>query len=330
MPIAADTRVDELDGLRAIAVLLVFLSHAFPETFPGGFIGVDLFFALSGYLITGILLREWDRFGSISLTKFYARRALRIMPALLTLLAAYAALALLVSAHPSEHLKAIASAGLYVMNWTWGLHLGPVGHVSHTWSLAIEEQFYLLWPAVLIAMCTYTDRRRLTGLIGGVIGIVFVWRLALVLGSADVDRIYGGFDTRLDALFVGCLLAAIRPAHPTRLISGEAWLAPATLLAVFTFTTEYDARWYQLGGMSGIAVCSAWLLACILHSHDSLLTRGLRWGPLVALGRISYGFYLWHWPIISVLSEAGYSQWTIFVIALPLTLVMASLSYVAT
>jgi peptidoglycan/LPS O-acetylase OafA/YrhL len=329
VPTALDRRIDELDGLRAIAVLLVFLSHAFPSAFPGGFVGVDLFFALSGYLITGILLREWDRFGSISLAKFYARRALRIMPALLTLLSVYGVLALLLSAHPAEHFKAIASAGFYVMNWTWGLHLGPVGHVSHTWSLAIEEQFYLLWPAVLIAMCIYADRRKLAALIALVIGVVFLWRLALVLGGADVDRVYGGFDTRLDALFVGCLLAALRPARPTHLLSREAWLAPATLLAVFTLTTEYDARWYHLGGMTGIAICSAWLLACILHSNDSLLTRGLRWGPLVALGRISYGFYLWHWPIISVLSDAGYSQWIIFVIALPLTLILASLSYVA-
>jgi peptidoglycan/LPS O-acetylase OafA/YrhL len=320
-------RINELDGLRGLAVLLVFLSHTFPEQFPGGFVGVDLFFALSGYLITGLLLREWDRFGSISLMKFYARRALRIMPALLALLAVYATVALLASSNPADHIKAVASAGLYVMNWTWGLHLGPVGHVSHTWSLAIEEQFYLFWPAVLVAVCTYFDRRKLAVLILVTILVVFVWRLMLVLDGTGVDRIYGGFDTRLDALFVGCLIAAINVAKNNHFVSGAVWFAPATLLAAFTLTTPYDARWFQLGGLTAMAGCSAWLLACVIHSKKTWLVHALRWAPLVGLGEISYGFYLWHWPIISLMSESGYSQPAIFVVALPLTIAAAFISY---
>jgi peptidoglycan/LPS O-acetylase OafA/YrhL len=326
---STQSRIEELDGLRAVAVLLVFLSHVFPEVFPGGFIGVDLFFALSGFLITALLLREWERFGSISLAKFYARRALRIMPALIALLAVYAAIALWKSSYPLDHLKSAASSGLFVMNWVWGLHLGPVGHLSHTWSLGIEEQFYLLWPAILVALCMRLDRHKLAIFIAVVIAAVFVWRLALVLNGADDDRIYGGFDTRLDALFVGCLLATLPLAADNRLLSGNAWMIPAALLALLVFVTSYDARWYQLGGLTLIAGCSAWLLACIVYSKNSALTNALRWAPLVALGKISYGFYLWHWPFISLMLAAQYSQWTIFLIALPLTILAASISYVA-
>jgi peptidoglycan/LPS O-acetylase OafA/YrhL len=284
---------------------------------------------LSGFLITALLLREWERFGSISLAKFYARRALRIMPALIALLGVYAAIALWKSSYPLDHLKAVASSGLFVMNWVWGLHLGPVGHLSHTWSLGIEEQFYLLWPAILLALCMHFGRQRLATFIAVVIGTVFVWRLALVLNGADVDRIYGGFDTRLDALFVGCLLATVPVAADNRLVSGKAWMFPALLLAFLVFVTSYDARWYQLGGLTLIAACSAWLLGSITASKSGGLTHALRWPPLVALGKISYGFYLWHWLFISLMLEGQYSQWTILLAALPLTILAASISYVA-
>src|SRR5882724_3561789 len=211
--------VPALDGLRGLAILLVITHHQLiPLSLKGGFLGVDLFFVLSGFLITTLLLAEFDTTKAISLKNFYARRALRLGPALLVYL-----LACLIVAYHSQllewtrELKLIGLALAYSTNWRmafrWDATLDPT---SIIWSLSIEEQFYLLWPLVFFA-CLMSKFRR-SHIIAGLVFVVFsimLHRYLLLRAGADLNRLYYGTDTRADAPLVGCLMALIPAWKPS-------------------------------------------------------------------------------------------------------------------
>src|SRR5262245_21094061 len=197
----------ELDGLRAVAVMSVLLMHGGMPGFHWGYIGVDLFFVLSGYLITSILLREQLRTGQISLLSFYQRRALRLFPALAVLCIVFLAYAFFVLRDPTQGLREIVVVALYLSNWTRAAGLNFPEWLGHTWSLAIEEQFYLLWPLVLLAISAARRPIPLLLAVAGAIVAVSCWRLTLVMHGASTDRLYNGTDTRADALLMGVALA---------------------------------------------------------------------------------------------------------------------------
>jgi peptidoglycan/LPS O-acetylase OafA/YrhL len=298
----------QLDGVRTVAMTLVLVYHVARtqdlDVLPGGFVGVDLFFVLSGFLITSLLLREHRSTGRIDLRRFYVRRLWRLYPALI-LVSAVAAVVFAVfpatfgfeAASPLESVVALA----YGMSWWSGLELpgGPY-LLGLTWSLSVEEHFYLLWPVVLIALLRRGARVRsvvVVALLANAYTAV-LWHL-----GADPDRLYYMADTRFAQLLTGCALAAAVMARPDlgrfrALVSAPAATASALAIAAVALTaTRYDA-WYWSGGMQVIGVGGAVVIGHLVVHRDSRMASLLRWGPLPTLGVWSYGIYLWHLPLI--------------------------------
>ena len=296
-----------LDGLRGVAVLTVMFFHAtlYRGPYPsGGFLGVDFFFVLSGFLITALLMQEWQGSGGVALGAFYARRALRLLPALFALIAVI----LLVpgvfyqSARPW---RAAGLAALHTTNWVMAFG-GNVGFLDHTWSLTIEEQFYLLWPPLLVFLLSRRVGRPVI-LAVVTIGILApTWlRLELWHGLPSVKRLYYGLDTRFDALLIGCLVALIaswdlvpRSRRARRAIQLVAALS-AVILAVCVATMEEESSltYHGLGTLA--AVACACVVLNVLYCPTRLSRLLLENRPLVWVGRISYGLYLWHFPIFN-------------------------------
>lgn len=279
-----------LDGLRALAVGAVVIYHVDDALLPGGWAGVDVFFVLSGFLITSILQRELDQTGTINLMRFYLRRALRLTPALALLLIA----AVIAGAFLHEFRRAVGAslfAATYTMNWNRAFGWGPQWALGHTWSLAMEEQFYLLWPALLLLL---PRKSQLPSALIFTI-IIVAWRCHLAYAGADAERTYNGFDTHADALLIGCLIRFI--GEPRRLpglpaISAAALAAIAAIFAVMPLHSILS----QSLGLSVAALVSALLIICA--RREGWLRSIFLWRPLVFTGRISYGFYLWHYPLL--------------------------------
>jgi peptidoglycan/LPS O-acetylase OafA/YrhL len=268
----------ELDGLRAVAILLVFLQHAQVSGFAfAGWAGVTVFFTLSGFLITSLLVVEMEGSGRIDLGLFYFRRALRLLPAL----AAMVAVVLLVGAITGRNLGLPALATLfYVGNWADIAGL-PMGILGHTWSLGIEEQFYLAWPILLIFV--RSQNGRLLVCAAGIVSSIFIRYLVFDPGPELIGRAYQGLDVRADALLLGCALALLRWSFPRW--AGVLGLA-VMVLAIALVPSK--TGWVHLGiPLTAIGT------ALMIGSRIPITA-----GALVALGGISYGFYLWHFPII--------------------------------
>jgi peptidoglycan/LPS O-acetylase OafA/YrhL len=286
-----------LDGLRAVAVSLVVASHTIPAC-SGGWLGVDIFFVLSGFLITRLLVAEMDDAGRMNLFNFYMRRVLRLFPAFGILLATYVAFAFLVASNTLDHLKAAFWASTYLMSWVAGLERGQSGFMLHTWSLSVEEQFYILWPAILI----FIPRKARVPMAVVLAVMSAFWRYGLGYGfGASFQRLYFAFDVRAESLLVGCIIAlmptAFRKGGPIG--RGALALSPmliATVSALTNYGHETD-RIMDTLGFTLTAILSAGLL--IAAREDGWLNRVLSLPPLAYIGRISYGIYLWHYPILA-------------------------------
>ena len=302
-----------LDGVRAIAVLLVLAYHARAPFAPGGFIGVDLFFVLSGFLITRLLLVEQAREGRINILRFYLRRLRRLYPALLLMLAAY----LLVAPHvwpELDHARDALLAGSYVANWSIIAIQAPVV-LSHTWSLAVEEQFYLLWP-VLIAWLPHRHRARALVLL---FLAATLWRIGVGLAGAPGWTVYMRFDTRLSGMVLGACIAALpfAAARPERWFWGG-------LLAIAAITAW--ARWLDPGylrfGISLAELAAATLIVGALQHPGWLAHPAMAW-----IGRLSYGMYLWHYPLMRAVRDDWHWA-TTFVVCTTLSVLLAWWSHV--
>lgn len=278
-----------LDGLRAVAVVMVVLFHAFPAMFPGGWMGVDIFFVLSGFLITTILTKELKLTGTISFRGFYARRAIRLLPEAGGLFA-FQFIHAIFSPFRGPIVTATLVSMFYFMNWSRAFDLFPQDLLGHTWSLSTEEQFYFVWPAVLLLIIR---ARPLSWTIMLILSVL-VWRCVLAFNGASIDRTYNGFDTHGDALLVGCLLS-ILPADIRAWLGSIGWPALVIFLVAF-FTAPYDAFGMQTIGMTVVAAIAALIVAGAIV--PSAFAQLLAVPPLVFTGRISYGWYLWHYPIL--------------------------------
>jgi peptidoglycan/LPS O-acetylase OafA/YrhL len=327
----------ELDGLRALAVAAVMLFHANVSWAKGGFLGVDVFFVLSGFLITRLLLEERELTGHVALLRFYLRRILRLFPALVVVSLACAIYAAIWLPHDQlvRTLHDVFATATYHMNWVQALHRQPpFGLLDHAWSLSIEEQFYVLWPLVLIGA------HRLGGVRGVAVAALAgalasaALRLALIHhGSPDI-RVYFGLDTHADGLLMGCALAALTllwaglPDAFTH--RGSRWIGPAALvvIAIAASTVSLTSRaLYEWGYL--LFVLATTLLIADLYSRG-LTSRPLHHEPFVAIGRISYGLYLWHWPVFLVLN-GGRIHWgfvPLTILRLLVSGLMATLSFV--
>ena len=352
--------VPALDGVRALAVLAVLAFHAGLPWATGGFLGVDAFFVLSGYLITALLLAERDRTGRIYLIAFWRRRAARLLPALLLVVTvtALSARALL----PPEDVGRLRGDGLaavfYVANWRMILHgddyfsqTAAPSPFEHTWSLGIEEQFYLAWPLLLTSLLVgagsargrRTALRWVQGLcVAG--AVVSTLLLADLYRAEDPGRAYYGTDTRGASLLVGAALAVgIARRWPSagtvqgQLTSRRARVVLGVLAAGAVMVLGWAVgragggdTWLYRGGLLLVALAVAIVLAHVVLVPDGWSARVLSPRPLVLLGRISYGVYLWHWPVYVAVNagRTGRTGLELFALRCLVTLALAAASYV--
>ncbi len=310
VPVEAE-HVRALDGMRAIAVLLVILFHLRVPGFRAGFVGVDIFFVLSGFLITSLLLAEIGRTGRISLPAFWARRARRLLPALvLVLLTVGVATAMTATYTERASMRGdlLATTG-YVANWhfietsTYFADIGVDSPLEHTWSLAIEEQFYLLWPLLVSAVAAVGVRPR-----GGVGALALVGAiasaglLAVLWAPGDVERAYMGTDARIFEPLLGAAGAAFvaAPGGHARVARAGRWVLAggATALGIGLLTITPGGHGYFLGSAVLISAGTLAIIAPLWVEAGGVTARSiLSWGPLVWIGVVSYGAYLWHWPV---------------------------------
>jgi peptidoglycan/LPS O-acetylase OafA/YrhL len=317
-----------LDGLRAIAVLAVIAFHLGFGWAPGGLLGVGIFFTLSGYLITDILLSQLDRRGHIRLGKFWLARARRLLPALFAMLIVVVAwVTIFGPAQPQQFRDAVVASALYVSNWqlilgdvSYFARFEPPGPLNHLWSLAIEEQFYILWPFILLigvkvvreAPLPSGVRPRLAIASLGLALVSAILMAALYKPSLDPSRVYYGTDTRASELLFGAALAMVWPSRKlSRRIGAGArntldGLGIAGLLAIALMiwrTDQYSSFLYR-GGFVLLSIATVLVLAPLAHPACRLGTV-LGWRPLRWIGVRSYGIYLWHFPIIVLTTPGG-------------------------
>ncbi len=324
-----------LDGVRALAVAGVILYHAGVKWVPGGLLGVDVFFVLSGFLITSLLLREVRGGGRVNLGAFWARRARRLLPALLLVLLAVSLWAALDPAQDIRSIRFDVGASLsYVANWRFAFsHQGyfagsqTPSPVLHLWSLGVEEQFYLLWPLLVAAVvlasrfvmrlvrrralepCRVSSGRVAVCVLAALGALASTgWLIYGAITGTDASRLYYGTDTRALALLAGAVLAACCPlprspsAVGATVRANRRWtaigaLALGSLIAIVALVGGQDRLLYR-GGFLVVAVLVALLLAALVRAPRAPLSRLLGLRPMAHIGRISYGLYLWHWPVI--------------------------------
>jgi peptidoglycan/LPS O-acetylase OafA/YrhL len=338
--------VPELDGVRGVAILFVLGNHAplgrFSSLLPGGFVGVDIFFVLSGFLITTLLVEEFDRTGSISQRQFYMRRALRLGPALIAMLVVYCLFSFAAYDKTRAQRNCINSliALFYASNWVRIFSRNQLGHLAHTWSLSAEEQFYLLWPIILLALLRFTSKRRHIVVAAALIAVLS-WCVNIYLARHGVAtrrvwlHLCFGLDSRAATLMIGCILAVVLTSGlmseqvKTSLRKYLVVIAPlslACLLAFCLFSYAIGDRWFYFGFIV-LALLAATLILDAMLDVRSLTKRLLEMKWLVWVGSVSYGLYLWHWPIFTAMNGFGWKGWMVVSIGLPLTFVFVLSSY---
>ena len=285
-----------LDGLRAVAIALVIADHCHVPGFDGGYFGVDLFFVLSGFLITRLLVDEFDAAGQIDLPKFYLRRLLRLAPPLLLLLAAYLVIAPMIWPQYGlwSHIRDAALAGFYLSDYGRAIWLYPIA-LQHTWSLSVEEHFYLIWPFAVLLLTRIELRWRIASLFG-IYLIATAWRIFEYEGSGWVAT-YFRFDTRMSGMICGALLAICLPRIgqiSEKTANAVGVVACAVLVACISLGFWRSPS--TLVWMTSLAEMAAVGLLIAASSQNSWVSLMLSARPLVGIGIISYGMYLWHYP----------------------------------
>jgi peptidoglycan/LPS O-acetylase OafA/YrhL/lysophospholipase L1-like esterase len=353
-------RIPALDGIRALAIVLVLVFHGGFSWAGGGFFGVDVFFVLSGFLITGLLVSEYRQNSGIGLKRFWGHRVRRLLPALLVMLAGVALYGLFLA--PSDTLDELRSNAIatlaYVNNW----HQISGGHgyfaalntpqpLLHTWSLSIEEQFYVVWPLVVLGVLRWSRSLRSLLALTVLGSVASAIDMALVFGNgAGASRAYYGTDTRAQALLIGAALAVVL-AHPlprrrsgpvptTSLVRSFALGRPARVALValggvglagviwLSISVDATSTWIYRGGFTLVALATAGVIASVALLPRSPWGRVLSLRPVRYVGAISYGLYLYHWPIFVVLdhSRTGLSGWALFGLRVACSVAVAALS----
>ena len=352
-----------LDGLRALAVVAVMLYHGGAQWLPGGFLGVEVFFVISGYLITLLLIGENERRGTISLVGFWSRRARRLLPALVALLVAVATVAAVVP-YLRDALAKLRGAlfwGLfYGSNWfqlnenmSYFDNQARPPLLRHLWSLAVEEQFYIVWPLVMIVVLrVFRDRLPKVGMAFAAGALASTLWMAFLYDSANPNRVYLGTDTRAGGLLLGAAMATVwRPyaimRSPLRRKGGLLDVVGVLGVAILAVThwrfrdvvlTDGEIRGYDLlyrGGFLLVGVATMMVIASATHLRSLFGQKVLGMRPLVWIGTRSYGLYLWHWPVFMLLrpgavddgGDVDWPHWLVMAVRFALTFALAEVSY---
>ncbi|MEI2777559.1 MAG: acyltransferase family protein [Tetrasphaera sp.] len=345
---ASGSRLAGLDGLRAVAIAAVLIFHLNPAWLPGGFLGVDIFFVVSGFLITTLLVRERARTGRVDLSAFWTRRARRLLPALIACVGASVLLARLVETDLLVGIgRQILGALTFSTNWVEIAAGSDYFHSTtpqlfmNLWSLAVEEQFYLIWPLLSLALLGYVHSPRARAAIAAGAGVASTALMALRFDpDAGATRVYYGTDTHLMGLMFGAALAFAYAGPDRLLLDGAAFqrvrrpltVALAGQLALLLWFADEASAWTFRGGLALACLVTTGLVALAVTGQGSL-PRALDLPPLRWIGERSYGIYLWHWPVILVVSQdirttpgadgyLGSRLWCVLV-----TLAIADLSY---
>ncbi len=315
-----------LDGLRGVAILLVLLSHAHVPLFAGAFFGVDLFFVLSGFLITSLLLIEHRANGRFQYWRFYRRRFFRLMPALALFLAAYCLLAPLIWPGLDDVYQDALVSLLYLADYGIAFFDSP-NTLLHMWSLSVEEHFYLIWPpllALLLRYCRGAVWRPITLLYV----LSWVWRIFWVVQGQQFYEIFFRFDTRASGLLAGALLAALMVEKPQCIdwlrarMPYAMWLPLAIVLLL---ELAWDNQGAMVWGLTVVELGTVVLLVAA-QQRDGLVFQMLNLPILVRLGTLSYGIYLWHYPVVRYL-RAEFAWPVVVVAGLALSTALAALSF---
>ncbi len=336
-----------LDGVRAFAVAAVVVFHISNSALRGGFLGVDVFFVLSGFLITSILLAEFHSRRRIDIRNFYLRRARRLLPALFTMLAAVTLLTWLFARDELHRLRGdVIAAVTYCTNWTqiaWGrgyfVQLGRPSLLQHLWSLAVEEQFYLIWPLLLVA-CLAARRKWVVLAVPSALAVVSLVLMASMFHiGRDTGRIYYGTDTHIAPMLIGATLAIVialrrqagrsRDTARGRLFADACALIGAVVLLWSVVEVTSTSPGLFRGGYLFISLASgAFIYAA--GRRGTYTARLLGWAPLVWIGQRSYAIYLWHWPILTLWRpgiDTHWPTWIVVTLQVVATVVASDLSF---
>lgn len=333
-----------LDGLRGFALSIAVWTHLRPEQMPGGAMALSLFFPLSGFLITRVMLADLDRRGRVSLSTFWRRRAWRLLPAHYASLCVIVGVLLLDGSWSADRARDVVSSALYVNNWSqlgratdyWAEFGGAP--LTHLWSLSVEEQFYVGWPLLFVALTAASGVRRRPMVLAALTGLGALAAAAygIVVGrDADPTRVYYDSFVRASELLVGCATALLMRARPALSTSRRAGttsgvLAVAALAVIGVTVLGVDvvaAGWITTGGLfaAGLVTCAVLVAA----HHRTAATRALELRPLQWVGTRCYSIYLWHLPVISLVDEraTGISGWALTAVQLVTIVAVSVLSY---
>ena len=342
--------IPALDGLRALAVVAVLIYHMNATWLPGGLLGVTMFFVLSGYLITGLLIKEWSETRTINLPQFWLRRVRRLLPAVAFLLLVIAALTAFIAPDILTKLRRdLAPALLFVTNWWYIFQdvsyfeaMGAPSPVTHFWSLAIEEQFYLIWPPLLLLL--FRKRVKRPNIQRGLLAAAAmsaVLMAVLYVPNGDPSRAYYGTDTRAFSLIVGSWMAFAFPStrmmgrgrrgldeRQRRVIGWLGFAALAGILAMMWFVNGYSPFLYY-GGTLLLSLLTGVLMLSVIDPRNPL-ARFFSLRPLVWTGKLSYSIYLWHYPILLLMNPrnfTGDAAWYMYVLQVIVIFAAAAVSY---
>ena len=342
-----------IDSLRALAVLAVIIYHVDVNYLPGGFLGVDLFFVLSGYLISSLIIKEYRKTGSINLYNFYLRRARRLLPAVYFMITVGIILMVMFNEVllKKSHLDAIFGY-IYSSNWWYIFHkldyfdtFGSQSPFKHLWSLAIEEQFYMIFPLLFLLINSKKKGKDGTYKLSKsflyiVLGLIFVSLIThiLLFDINNISRIYFGTDTRAFSLLVGVVGAILYPVDKlnTKITPQEnlvysvvSLISISALITIMIYTSEYNT-WLYRGGFLLVAILGIIIIISSGKQH-TIMAKLLSFKPVVFIGKISYSLYLWHFPILVLttpVSEIGNPNNFYVILRVILTFIVAIISYV--
>lgn len=334
-----------LDGVRAVAVIAIIIYHLNPQWLSGGFLGVDTFFVISGYLITSLLLTEYHNTGKIELMSFWLRRVKRLIPAVLFLVMGVIVLSLIFMPMEIQKVRADSIAAIfYVSNW-WYIMQNvdyfeqfAVQPLKHLWSLAIEEQFYLVFPIVLLSLLSFIRRLKSIRIIFLILLVIsMIAMMVLYIPNENVARVYFGTDTRIQTLLMGVLLALVWPPFQLKakvntqmrmMIDTAGVVGLAILFICFKFVSETNSILYY-GGFFLISTVTLLVIASSVHP-SGYFAKFLGNKVFTFIGSRSYSLYLWHYPIIVLIHHQfvqGQIPPLVYVVEILLMVLMAEFSY---